>query len=114
VRKLRTGLSWADWHRPNAVAWFDRQMAALADFDVTVTLCFTPPSRGVREHHTSPPRVPEEFADFAEAMVRRYVLGERGPETAGPDAGASEPALAEGAAGAETELVSRDVVEAAP
>jgi hypothetical protein len=45
-----------------------------------------------REHHTSPPREPEEFADFAEAMVRRYVLGERGPETAGPDAGASEPA----------------------
>jgi beta-xylosidase len=113
VRKLRTGLSWADWHRPNAVAWFDRQMAALADFDVTVTLCFTPPSRGVKEHHTSPPRDPAEFADFAEAMVRRYVLGERGPDTAGPDAGAGEPA-AEGAPGVDAELVSRDVVEAAP
>jgi beta-xylosidase len=114
VRKLRTGLSWADWHRPNAVAWFDRQMAALADFDVTVTLCFTPPSRGVREHHTSPPRDPGEFADFAEAMVRRYVLGERGAETTGPDAGATEPAAVEGAAAAETVVVSRDVVEAAP
>jgi beta-xylosidase len=112
VRKLRTGLSWADWHRPNAVAWFDRQMAALADFDVTVTLCFTPPSRGVKEHHTSPPRDPAEFADFAEAMVRRYVLGERGPDTAGP--GAGEPAAAEGGPGVDAELVSRDVVEAAP
>ncbi|MEW6613738.1 MAG: glycosyl hydrolase [Pseudomonadota bacterium] len=76
VKKLRTGLSWADWHRPNAVEWFDRQMDALSDFDVTVTLCFTPPSRGRRECHTSPPQVPEEFAEFAVQMVRRYVLQE--------------------------------------
>jgi beta-xylosidase len=73
VRRLRTGLSWADWHRPNAAGWFDRQMEALADFDVTVTLCFTPPSRGKRPHHTSPPVEPEEFADFAQDMVERYV-----------------------------------------
>jgi beta-xylosidase len=72
VRRLRTGLSWADWERPDAVAWFDRQMAALAEFDVTVTLCFTPPSRGRLPHHTSPPVDPEEFADFAQAMMERY------------------------------------------
>jgi len=72
VRKVRTGISWADWHRPNAAEWFDRQMAALAPFDVTVTLCFTPPSRGRRPHHTSPPLVPEEFAWFAEEIVNRY------------------------------------------
>ena len=72
VRHVRTGLSWADWHRPNALDWFDRQMAALDEFDVTVTLCFTPPSRGKRPHHTSPPVEPEEFADFAQAMVERY------------------------------------------
>jgi beta-xylosidase len=74
VQKLRTGISWADWHRPNAVEWFDRQMNALREFDTTVTLCFTPPSRGKREHHTSPPQVPEEFASFAEEIVQRYVL----------------------------------------
>ena len=34
VRHLRTGLSWADSHRPNAQAWFDRQMAALEPFEV--------------------------------------------------------------------------------
>ncbi|HEY0557291.1 MAG TPA: beta-xylosidase, partial [Thermoanaerobaculia bacterium] len=28
VRRLRTGLSWADSFRPNALAWFDRQMRA--------------------------------------------------------------------------------------
>jgi beta-xylosidase len=72
VRKLRTGLSWADAHRPNAFAWFDRQMSALEAFDVTLTFCFTPPSRGIREHYTSPPVAPSEFADFCATMTRRY------------------------------------------
>lgn len=72
VKKLRTGISWADWHRPNAVAWFDRQMAALESFDTTVTLCFTPPSRGRVEHYTSPPVDPTEFAHFAAEVVQRY------------------------------------------
>ena len=76
VRKLRTGISWADWHRPNALAWFDKQMHALAEFDTTVTLCFTPPSRGKQPRCTSPPMVLAEFAEFACAVVRRYVLGE--------------------------------------
>jgi beta-xylosidase len=73
VRHLRTGLSWADSFRPDALAWFDRQMAALEDFDVTVTFCFTPEHRGLEPHHTSPPQVAEEFAEFCAAMVRRYV-----------------------------------------
>jgi beta-xylosidase len=77
VKKLRTGISWADWHRPNAVAWFDRQMAALEEFDTTITFCFTPPSRGKWEHHTSPPLDNAEFSYFAEQVVHRYVLNER-------------------------------------
>ncbi len=72
VKKLRTGLSWADHHRPDALRWFDRQMDALGEFDVTLTLCFTPPSRGRREHYTSPPIRPEEFAWFCCEMVERY------------------------------------------
>jgi beta-xylosidase len=72
VRHLRTGLSWADTFRPNALAWFDRQMAALQDFDVTVTYCFTPEHRGPGKHHTSPPYEPAEFAEFCGAMTRRY------------------------------------------
>ena len=72
VRHLRTGLSWADYFRPNALDWFDRQMEALADFQVTITFCFTPEHRGLAPHHTSPPISNEEFADFCAAMVRRY------------------------------------------
>jgi beta-xylosidase len=72
VRYLRTGLSWADSFRPNAEAWFDRQMRALDGFGVTVTFCFTPEHRGLQPHHTSPPLVDEEFADFCCRMLRRY------------------------------------------
>ncbi len=72
VRHLRTGLSWADSFRPNALDWFDRQMEALQDFEVMVTFCFTPEHLGVEPHHTSPPREPQQFADFCAAMVERY------------------------------------------
>ncbi|HEX3072434.1 MAG TPA: hypothetical protein VHP30_02365 [Ignavibacteriales bacterium] len=74
VKRLRTGISWADWHRPNAREWFDKQMEAFSDFDVTLTLCFTPPSRGKRPDHTSPPIDPYEFAYFAAEVAQRYVL----------------------------------------
>ena len=72
VRHLRTGLSWADSYREGALEWFDRQMEALDDFDLTVTFCFTPEHRGVEPHHTSPPQAAEEFAEFCATMVRRY------------------------------------------
>lgn len=72
VKRLRTGLSWADSCRPGAEEWFDRQMVALEEFDTTVTFCFTPEAQGVRPHHTSPPKRVEEFAEFCARMTRRY------------------------------------------
>ena len=92
VTYLRTGLSWADSFRPNADAWFDRQMKALEDFDVTLTFCFTPEHRGLRPHHTSPPQVLEEYAEFCARMVERYA-----PRT---------PATRKGEHGDEKELAS--------
>jgi beta-xylosidase len=47
-------------------------MTALEDFAVTVTFCFTPEASGIRAHHTSPPKHPEEFAEFCSRMTRRY------------------------------------------
>jgi beta-xylosidase len=85
VRRLRTGLSWADRYRDGALDWFDRQMETLADFDVTVTFCFTPEHRGLEPHHTSPPQVAEEFADFCAEMTARYA-------PARPQAAAISPA----------------------
>jgi beta-xylosidase len=72
VKYLRTGVSWADYFRPNAEAWFDRQMQAIEPFETTMTLCFTPEHLGVEPHYTSPPRRPADFADFARWAVGRY------------------------------------------
>ena len=77
VRYVRTGLSWADSYRPNAVAWFDRMMAALEPFDVALTLCFTPGHLGLEDHHTSPPRENADFAGFAAWAVERYAAPSR-------------------------------------
>ncbi len=72
VRHVRTGLSWADSFRPNAEAWFDRQMKALEPFETTITYCFTPEHCGVEPHYASPPKDVREFADFCARMTRRY------------------------------------------
>jgi beta-xylosidase len=72
VRHLRTGLSWADYLRPDALKWFDRMMKALEGFELTVTFCFTPESKGLQPHHTSAPRDIGEYAEFCVEMLRRY------------------------------------------
>ena len=80
VRYLRTGISWADWFRPNAESWFDQQMSALEEFATTMTLCFTPEHLGIVPHYTSPPNDPQQFADFATWAVRRYATESRPAE----------------------------------
>jgi beta-xylosidase len=74
VKKLRTGLSWADYERPGAEKWFDHQMKLLEPFEVTVTYCYTPERCGVKPHHTSPPQCLEEYAEFCASMTKRYAL----------------------------------------
>jgi beta-xylosidase len=72
VKYLRTGISWADWFRPGAEAWFDRQMRAMEPFTTTLTLCFTPEHLGSTPHYTSPPRRAEDFVEFALWAARKY------------------------------------------
>ena len=81
VQYVRTGISWADWFRPNAEDWFDQQMQALDAFDVTLTLCFTPEHLGVAPHYTSPPRQANDFADFAQWAVQKYASPSRRKDT---------------------------------
>jgi len=72
VKYLRTGLSWSDTERDDYEPWFDRMMKTLEPFDITLTFCFTPESKGINPHHTSAPRHLEEYADFCTRMVHRY------------------------------------------
>lgn len=72
VKYVRTGLSWSDTCRPDYERWFDRIVKTLEPFELTITFCFTPECEGIQPHHTSAPRVLENYADFCARMVRRY------------------------------------------
>ena len=68
VKHLRTGLSWADSLRPDAERWFDRQMRALRDFDVTRdVLLHARRHAAFAPHHTSPPSTPKSLPNSARA-----------------------------------------------
>jgi hypothetical protein len=47
-------------------------MQRLEAFHICLTFCFTPASRGMVAHHTSPPQNVDEFAAFCATMIRRY------------------------------------------
>ena len=59
-------------------------MEALADFEVTVTFCFTPEHLGMAPHHTSPAKDPQAFADFCAWMIDRYASAGQRPAVAAP------------------------------
>ncbi len=61
----------------DAVAVYGFPLDWLKDFDITLTLCFTTPTRGKRPCYTSPPMFPEEFAALAAEVTHRYLLPER-------------------------------------
>ncbi len=73
VKRLRTGLSWADWHTAEGKAWFDWLIPKLAA-QVELLPCFTytPPSLGIEAKTSSPPRNPKAYADFIDVMITEY------------------------------------------
>jgi CDP-paratose 2-epimerase len=73
VNYLRTGVSWADWHRPEAEGWYNWLFPRLAQ-EVELLPCFlyTPPSLGLVPKTSSPPREPKAYADFIDLMITRF------------------------------------------
>lgn len=72
VRHLRTGVSWADYHRPTGKAWYDHQMQALAEFEVLLSVWHTPPSIARGGTCASPPERLEHYADFINELIDEY------------------------------------------
>ena len=74
IRHLRTGISWADYHRSNGERWYDYQMDALADADVEVLLSIwhVPPSLSENGRCSGPPRQLRDYADFVGQIIDRY------------------------------------------
>lgn len=77
VRHLRTGVSWADYHRPGGREWYDRQMDVLSntDLDVLLSVWHTPPSISLDPERGSsavPPVRPRDYADFVDRLITEY------------------------------------------
>jgi CDP-paratose 2-epimerase len=72
IRHLRTGISWADYFRPNGPAWYDAMMSALAEFDVLLSVWHTPPSISEGGTCASPPRRLRDYADFIDRLITDY------------------------------------------
>lgn len=72
IRHLRTGVSWADYHRPGGKRWYDRQMEALRDFEVLLSVWHTPPSRAEGADCANPPRRLRDYADFIGELIAEY------------------------------------------
>lgn len=71
---LRTGISWADYHREGGQAWYDWQMSRLREAGLTVLLSIwhTPPSLAEGEVCASPPRRLQDYADFIDLVINRW------------------------------------------
>lgn len=72
VRHVRTGISWADYHRPGGRAWIDHQMNALAEFEVLLSVWHTPPSLSESGTTSGPPRRLRDYADFIDLVIQRW------------------------------------------
>jgi len=72
VRDVRTGVSWADYHRPQGKAWYRRQMERLSEFNVLLSIWHTPPSIAEGGVCNGPPRRLRDFADFVNHICQEY------------------------------------------
>ncbi|RYG47461.1 NAD-dependent dehydratase, partial [bacterium] len=70
VTHLRTGVSWADYLRPDGEAWYTWLLERLAK-EVEVVPCFlyTPPSMAVAPRTSAYPTDPKTYADFIDHVI---------------------------------------------
>lgn len=73
IRFLRTQLSWAEYHTPQARDWYDWLLPKLgARFNLMVCVHYTPPSISRTGRSSGPPRRLRDYADFIDVMLTRY------------------------------------------
>lgn len=71
-RHLRTGISWADFHRSHGPRWYRWMLDQLADFEILLSVWHTPPSIAEGFECSGPPRRLEDFADFLMQVEEEY------------------------------------------
>ncbi len=71
--QLRTGISWADCHIPEGVAWYDWLIPKLAkELEILPCLTYTPPSIAIAPFTAAPPKRSQDYADFVDWVLNRY------------------------------------------
>jgi CDP-paratose 2-epimerase len=78
LRHLRTGISWADFHRPEGPDWYRWLLERLSAFELLISVWHTPPSISEAGFCADPPRRLEDYADFIAQLTELY-----GPQIAG-------------------------------
>jgi len=74
IRHLRTGISWADFLRPQGEPWYTWQMRTLAEagFHILLSVWHVPPSLSEGGTCASPPRRLRDYADFIDFVITCY------------------------------------------
>jgi CDP-paratose 2-epimerase len=73
VRHLRTGISWADYHRRGVAPWYDWLLPTLArHFELLPCVLYVPPSISRSKTTAGPPEDPKAYADFLDVLVDRH------------------------------------------
>ncbi|MHB1293676.1 MAG: NAD-dependent epimerase/dehydratase family protein [Anaerolineae bacterium] len=73
VTELRTGISWADWYRPEGRSWYQWLLPRIAQ-EVNLLPCFlyTPPSMAIAPKTSAPPRDLKAYADFLDVFINEF------------------------------------------
>jgi CDP-paratose 2-epimerase len=70
VGRLRTAISWADWHAPGGAEWYRWLIPELGRrVELLPCVTYTPPSLGRLPKTSSPPRETRAYADFLDELV---------------------------------------------
>ncbi len=73
ITELRTGVSWVDYITPEGEKWYDWLIPHLSEnFNILPCFLYTPPSLGLVPDISSPPKDPQDFADFIENFIIRF------------------------------------------
>jgi CDP-paratose 2-epimerase len=70
--RLRTGISWAEYHRAGGPDWYDWLFDELAGFELLVSISHTPPSIAERYTCASPPQRLNDYGSFVGRVIDRY------------------------------------------
>lgn len=72
VKHLRTGISWADYHRDGGLDWYKHLFESLREFEILLSVWHTPPSISESGRCASPPRRLLDYADFIDRIITSH------------------------------------------